>query len=106
MASPNVENLPATVFRTLSGGVEPDEYELDSKSWPTWRRYRAAFNSYTTFCEETGAQPFPATVPTIRTYFRHVVEGGGACNDDAEPFVWTKSKVYQRRVKGRRLSEL
>ncbi|HEY1245783.1 MAG TPA: IS630 family transposase, partial [Hyphomicrobiaceae bacterium] len=27
-------------------------------------------------------------------------------NDDAEPFVWTKSKVYQRRVKGRRLSEL
>jgi transposase len=27
-------------------------------------------------------------------------------NDTAEPFVWTKSKVHQRRVKGRRLSEL
>jgi len=27
-------------------------------------------------------------------------------NETAEPFVWTKSKVHQRRVKGRRLSEL
>ena len=27
-------------------------------------------------------------------------------NEDAEPFVWTKSKVHQRRVKGRRLSDL
>jgi transposase len=27
-------------------------------------------------------------------------------NEDAEPFVWTKSKVHQRRVKGRRLSVL
>jgi len=27
-------------------------------------------------------------------------------NETAEPFAWTKSKVYQRRVKGRRLSEL
>jgi transposase len=27
-------------------------------------------------------------------------------NNTAEPFVWTKSKVYQRRVKGRRLSDL
>jgi len=27
-------------------------------------------------------------------------------NKDAEPFVWTKSKVHQRRVKGRRLSDL
>ena len=24
----------------------------------------------------------------------------------AEPFVWTKSKVHQRRVKGQRLSDL
>ena len=24
----------------------------------------------------------------------------------AEPFVWTKSEVHQRRVKGRRLSDL
>ena len=27
-------------------------------------------------------------------------------NEGAEPFVWTKSKVHQRRVKGRRLSDL
>jgi hypothetical protein len=27
-------------------------------------------------------------------------------NDNAEPFVWTKAQVYQRRVKGRRLSDL
>ena len=27
-------------------------------------------------------------------------------NEDAEPFIWTKSKVYQRRVKGRRLRDL
>ena len=27
-------------------------------------------------------------------------------NGDAEPFMWTKSKVHQRRVKGRRLSDL
>lgn len=27
-------------------------------------------------------------------------------NEHAEPFVWTKSKVYQRRVKGRRLRDL
>ena len=29
-----------------------------------------------------------------------------AYNKDAEPFVWTKSKVHQRRVKGRRLRDL
>ena len=27
-------------------------------------------------------------------------------NENAEPFMWTKSKVHQRRVKGRRLSDL
>jgi hypothetical protein len=27
-------------------------------------------------------------------------------NTNAKPFVWTKSKVHQRRVKGRRISEL
>jgi transposase len=27
-------------------------------------------------------------------------------NTNAQPFVWTKSKVHQRRVKGRRISEL
>jgi transposase len=29
-----------------------------------------------------------------------------AYNDDAEPFVWTKTKVRQRRFKGRRISQL
>ena len=27
-------------------------------------------------------------------------------NEDAEPFVWTKAQVHQRRIKGRRISEL
>ena len=27
-------------------------------------------------------------------------------NEDAEPFAWTKSKVHQRRVKGRCISEI
>jgi transposase len=27
-------------------------------------------------------------------------------NDNAKPFVWTKTKVHQRRIKGRRISEL
>ena len=27
-------------------------------------------------------------------------------NKTAEPFIWTKSRVHQRRVKGRRLSDL
>jgi len=27
-------------------------------------------------------------------------------NETAEPFVWTKAKAHQRRVKGRRLSDL
>jgi hypothetical protein len=27
-------------------------------------------------------------------------------NDPPEPFVWTKSEVHQRRVKGRRLGDL
>jgi hypothetical protein len=29
-----------------------------------------------------------------------------AYNENAKPFVWTKAKVYQRRVKGRRISDL
>jgi integrase len=78
MASPTDENPAAAIFRTLSGGVEPDDYELDSKSWPTWRRYRAAFNRYSTSCEEAGAEPFPATVSIARAFFRQTVEGGGS----------------------------
>ncbi len=29
-----------------------------------------------------------------------------AYNQDAKPFAWTKAKVHQRRVKGRRIREL
>ncbi|MBI2715475.1 MAG: IS630 family transposase, partial [Rhizobiales bacterium] len=29
-----------------------------------------------------------------------------AYNKHPKPFVWTKRKVYQRRVKGRRISQL
>ena len=29
-----------------------------------------------------------------------------AYNDKAEPFVWTKKKVRQRRFKGRRITQL
>jgi transposase len=29
-----------------------------------------------------------------------------AYNENAGPFVWTKAKVHQRRIKGRRISEL
>jgi hypothetical protein len=29
-----------------------------------------------------------------------------AYNENAGPFVWTKAKVHQRRIKGRRIGEL
>jgi integrase len=80
MVSSSEEHPAAAVYRLLSGGIAPDEdeYELDSKTWATWRRYRAAFNRYTAFCEETGAMPFPADVPTVRAFVKTVVQGGGA----------------------------
>jgi len=80
MANPNTGHPAAPIYRLFSGGVEPDEdeYELDSKTWATWRRYRAAFNSYCAFCEETGVQPFPASAGTVRPFVRHVVKAGGA----------------------------
>ena len=37
---------------------------------------------------------------------KHISDFIETYNETAEPFVWTKSKVYQRRVKGRRLSDL
>ena len=36
----------------------------------------------------------------------HIDDFIAAYNDDAEPFVWTKTKVRQRRFKGRRISQL
>jgi DDE superfamily endonuclease len=47
-----------------------------------------------------------ATFTSIDQLKAHIDAFIETYNDDAEPFAWTKSKVYQRRVKGRRLSEL
>jgi transposase len=47
-----------------------------------------------------------ATFTSVEQLKAHIDAFIETYNDDAEPFVWTKSKVYQRRVKGRRLSEL
>jgi transposase len=43
------------------------------------------------------------SVEQLKTHIDAFIE---SYNEDAEPFVWTKSKVHQRRVKGRRLSDL
>jgi hypothetical protein len=39
----------------------------------------------------------------LRTHIDAFIE---AYNDNAKPFVWTKTKVHQRRFKNRRVSEL
>jgi hypothetical protein len=36
----------------------------------------------------------------------HIDAYVNAYNDKAEPFVWTKKKVRQRRFKGRRITQL
>jgi len=43
------------------------------------------------------------SVAQLRAHIDAFIE---AYNEIAKPFVWTKSKVYQRRVKGRRVSQL
>jgi transposase len=43
------------------------------------------------------------SVDELKKHINNFIE---TYNEKAEPFVWTKSKVYQRRFKGRRLSEL
>jgi integrase len=78
MANTSEEHPAAPIYRLFSGGAEPDEYELESKTWATWRRYRAAFNAYVAFCEETGLEPFPASAATVRPFVGHVVKAGGA----------------------------
>jgi hypothetical protein len=47
-----------------------------------------------------------ASFTSVEQLKQHINAFIKAYNKDAEPFVWTKSKVYQRRVKGRRLSDL
>jgi transposase len=43
------------------------------------------------------------SVDQLRAHIDAFIE---AYNDNAKPFVWTKTKVHQRRVKGRRISQL
>ena len=43
------------------------------------------------------------SVAQLRDHIDAFIE---AYNENAKPFVWTKTKVHQRRVKGRRISEL
>src|ERR1700737_3043689 len=47
-----------------------------------------------------------ASFTSVEQLKQHINAFIKAYNKDAEPFVWTKSKVHQRRVKGRRLSDL
>jgi hypothetical protein len=65
----------------ISTGAETPE----SLVGPSWRLRRLHFPTT------------PATAPDafIKNH-----------NENAEPFVWTKSKVHHRRVKGCRLSDL
>src|SRR5712672_1279440 len=47
-----------------------------------------------------------ASFTSVEQLKKHIDAFIESYNEDAEPFVWTKSKVHQRRVKGRRLSDL
>jgi transposase len=47
-----------------------------------------------------------ASFTSVEQLKRHIDDFIASYNEDAEPFVWTKSEVHQRRVKGRRLSDL
>ena len=47
-----------------------------------------------------------ASFTSVEQLKKHIDAFIESYNEDAEPFVWTKSKVHQRRVSGRRLSDL
>jgi transposase len=47
-----------------------------------------------------------ASFTSVKQLKDHIDAFIAAYNETATPFVWTKAKVYQRRVKGRRISEL
>lgn len=47
-----------------------------------------------------------ASFTSVAELKEHIDDFIAAYNDDAEPFVWTKTKVRQRRFKGRRISQL
>jgi hypothetical protein len=43
---------------------------------------------------------------SLKQLHEHIDAYVNAYNDKAEPFVWTKKKVRQRRFKGRRITQL
>ena len=47
-----------------------------------------------------------ASFTSVEQLRQHIDAFIDTYNEDAEPFAWTKSEVHQRRVKGRRLSDL
>ena len=47
-----------------------------------------------------------ASFTSVEQLKEHIDAFIDSYNEQAQPFVWTKSKVHQRRVKGRRLSDL
>src|SRR6476661_2664820 len=49
---------------------------------------------------------YGASFTSVKQLREHIDAFIEAYNVDAKPFVWTKAKVHQRRVKGRRISEL
>jgi len=47
-----------------------------------------------------------ASFTSVKQLRQHIDDFIAAYNDNPRPFAWTKTKVHQRRVKGRRVSEL
>jgi transposase len=47
-----------------------------------------------------------ASFTSVKHLREHIDAFIAAYNQNAKPFVWTKAKVHQRRVKGRRISQL
>jgi transposase len=47
-----------------------------------------------------------ASFASVKQLKEHIDAFIAAYNQNAKPFAWTKAKVYQRRVKGRRISQL
>ena len=47
-----------------------------------------------------------ASFTSVEALKAHIDAYIASHNETAEPFIWTKSEVHQRRVKGRRLSDL
>ena len=53
-----------------------------------------------------GKSLYGASFTSVQQLRDHIDAFINAYNKNAEPFAWTKAKVHQRRVKGRRISEL